>query len=300
MATPRKRSSASGSGRSTARETTRRARSPELDDPLYVPRLDRLVLAPGLEGADGGLGPDYSAILESICGVADDSQPVEQYDGTLGVTQGFVNDHQLPAVQVQWNDNLASVFTNPGNVNGVRWGSATMIAADLLLTCGHLFDQDPNGWVIPRQNGTNQPISPQDVALNMHINFQYQVDSSGTLRAEQRFAITQLIEYRLGGLDMAVCRIAGNPGTTYGWTEVSTTDAAVNDMLAIIGHPAGQPKRIEAGPTTSVSNNAIRYNDIDTLGEMMSGELNPMNAFMTGKIQVTGDMGVALKLQKVF
>jgi putative sterol carrier protein len=25
-----------------------------------------------------------------------------------------------------------------------------------------------------------------------------------------------------------------------------------------------------------------------------------MNAFMTGKIQVTGDMGVALKLQKVF
>jgi putative sterol carrier protein len=33
---------------------------------------------------------------------------------------------------------------------------------------------------------------------------------------------------------------------------------------------------------------------------MMSGELNPMNAFMTGKIKVTGDMGVALKLQKVF
>ena len=39
---------------------------------------------------------------------------------------------------------------------------------------------------------------------------------------------------------------------------------------------------------------------LDTLGEMMSGELNPMNAFMTGKIQVSGDMGVALKLQKVF
>jgi putative sterol carrier protein len=32
----------------------------------------------------------------------------------------------------------------------------------------------------------------------------------------------------------------------------------------------------------------------------MSGELNAMNAFMTGKIQVTGDMGVALKLQKLF
>ena len=39
---------------------------------------------------------------------------------------------------------------------------------------------------------------------------------------------------------------------------------------------------------------------LDTLGELMSGELNAMNAFMTGKIQVTGDMGVALKLQKIF
>jgi putative sterol carrier protein len=39
---------------------------------------------------------------------------------------------------------------------------------------------------------------------------------------------------------------------------------------------------------------------IDTLGDLMSGELNAMNAFMTGKIQVTGDMGVALKLQKLF
>jgi len=37
-----------------------------------------------------------------------------------------------------------------------------------------------------------------------------------------------------------------------------------------------------------------------TLGDLMSGELNPMNAFMTGKIQITGDMGVALKLQKIF
>lgn len=39
---------------------------------------------------------------------------------------------------------------------------------------------------------------------------------------------------------------------------------------------------------------------IDTLGELMSGELNAMNAFMTGRIQVSGDMGVALKLQKIF
>jgi putative sterol carrier protein len=39
---------------------------------------------------------------------------------------------------------------------------------------------------------------------------------------------------------------------------------------------------------------------LDTMREMMSGELNPTTAFMTGKITVAGDMGVALKLQRVF
>ena len=112
-------------------------------------------------------------------------KPVEQYDGTLGVTTAFVNAHQKPAVQVQWNSNLGSIYTNPGDVNGVRWGSGTMISANLMLTCGHLFDADPNGWTVPRQNGTSTAISPQEIATNMHVNFLYQVDSTGTLRAEQ-------------------------------------------------------------------------------------------------------------------
>jgi putative sterol carrier protein len=38
----------------------------------------------------------------------------------------------------------------------------------------------------------------------------------------------------------------------------------------------------------------------DTLGDLISGELNAMNAFMTGRMKITGDMGVALKLQKIF
>jgi V8-like Glu-specific endopeptidase len=234
-----------------------------LDNGLYPPRLDRLVLP---EDRMAGAGPDYSAILETICGAVDDSQPVEQYDGTLGVTTAFVNAHQAPAVQVQWNSNLAAVFTNPGDVSGVRWGSGTMIGPDLFLTCGHLFDQDPNGWTIPRQNGTSNAITPQQAAQQMHLNFNYQVDAGGVLQTEVSYPITQLLEYRLGGLDMALCRIGGSPGNTYGWTEFSTTNAAVGDMLAIIGHPAGQPKRIEAGPTTSIVGSTIGYNDIDTLG----------------------------------
>ncbi len=33
---------------------------------------------------------------------------------------------------------------------------------------------------------------------------------------------------------------------------------------------------------------------------LVSGELNPMTAYMTGKLKVKGDMGAAMKLQKLF
>ena len=233
------------------------------DDPLFVPHIDALEITSerSTVGAD-----EYAALLESICGVIDDSQAVEQYNGALGVTTAFVAAHQSAACQVQWNANLASIYSNPGNVSGVRWGSGTMISANLFLTCGHLFDQTGGGWNRPRQNGTSNIVTPQEIARNMRLNFNFQVDPAGNLRPEQSFAILELIEYRLGGLDMAICRIDGNPGATIGQTLVSATDAAVPDMICIIGHPAGQPKRIEAGPTTAISGNLIRYGDIDTLG----------------------------------
>jgi len=33
---------------------------------------------------------------------------------------------------------------------------------------------------------------------------------------------------------------------------------------------------------------------------MLSGDLNPMMAFMSGKIKIDGDMGVAMQLQSLF
>jgi V8-like Glu-specific endopeptidase len=207
-----------------------------------------------------------SSILESICGTADDSQNVEQYDGTLGVTTAFVNAHQASMGQVQWNANLAATYTNPGNVSGVRWGSGTLISQDLFLTAGHLFDRSANGWQLPRQNGTNDVISSQEIATNMRVNFNFQFDPAGNPRPEVSFAITQLVEFRLDGLDFAIIRLAGNPAATFPIARISPADAAVGDMACVIGHPAGQPKRVEAGPVTAFSGVQIRYNDIDTLG----------------------------------
>ncbi len=236
--------------------------------PVTMPNLSELsrpVAGPEAAGMGGVAPMDFGAMIESICGVADDSQEVEQYDGTLGVTQAFVAGRQSAAAQVQWNDNLAAVFTTPGNVSGVRWGSGTMIADDIFLTCGHLFDRDSD-WTLPMDNVTGAIITSAEIAQNMHLNFNFQEDAAGNMRPEQSFPITDLLEFRLGGLDMAVCRIGGNPGQTFGRTGVSIADAAVGDMIAIIGHPLGQPKRIEAGPTTTIGGDAIRYNDIDTQG----------------------------------
>ena len=39
---------------------------------------------------------------------------------------------------------------------------------------------------------------------------------------------------------------------------------------------------------------------LDDLLAMLNGELNPMSAFMEGKMQIEGNMGTAMKLQALF
>ena len=45
---------------------------------------------------------------------------------------------------------------------------------------------------------------------------------------------------------------------------------------------------------------AVISTNEETFEQIASGEQNPTSAYMTGKLKVRGDMGAAMKLQKLF
>jgi len=213
--------------------------------------------------------------IESICGATDDTQDVELYDGTRGVTRAFVDTHERAIGQLQWLDDLAARFSgpgeSPGDVAGVRWGSGGLIANDLFLTAGHCFDTFGGGWVRPSRNG--QTITSSEVATLMRVNFLYQLDGvSSTVRAGEAFPVTALLEHRVGGLDFAIARLGANtagqlPGDVYGVLGLAEDDlTTAGAILCMIQHPSGRPKRIDAGPLHQNVGGKIEYGTLDTEG----------------------------------
>lgn len=214
-------------------------------------------------------------IFESICMGKDDSQPVELYDGKLGVTKDFVSKFYGPVGQIQWRYDFGAKYKQPnnsaGNVAGVRWCTGALISKDLFLTAGHCFDNSGSSWDLPKIN--NQVIASSEIALLMRVNFNYQVNGqTKSLRSDTiDYPILELKEYRNGGLDYAIIRLGKDknnllPGDKFGFIGISTDAVADKSIAGIIQHPMGKPKVIEAGPISFMDALQLGYNDIDTEG----------------------------------
>jgi putative sterol carrier protein len=58
--------------------------------------------------------------------------------------------------------------------------------------------------------------------------------------------------------------------------------------------------KVEAGTGQTENPNMTLRSAADDWAQVIAGTLNPMQAFMSGKIKIQGDMGLALKLQPLF
>jgi V8-like Glu-specific endopeptidase len=204
--------------------------------------------------------------LAAICGGIDTSQDVELYNGSLGVTRELVAAREAPVGQLRWDADLLERYADAGNVNGRRWCSGTLVADDLFLTAGYCLANRPVGWSVPKIEGTDQPISRDEVATNMNVIFGYQLDPNGSDQPGRSFPVVALVEDRLEDLDYAILKLDDAPGTIFGRARIAAQDPPLGSTIFVIGHPEGQEKRIDAGHVSDLQDGRIYYSDIATRG----------------------------------
>jgi hypothetical protein len=207
------------------------------------------------------ISQDLGEEPESQCGTTNDTQHVELYDGTLGVTQAFVGERQ-PRV----GNHMAG-----GTIENC---SGTLIARDIFVSAGHC-----------------------SYAVGDEVHFNHQLDQFGNPRATVQHDVVEIIDDRFdANFDYAVVRLSGTPANTFGYTRLADDEARViapfpGQLLTIIGHPdlgvaAGTDyKRVATGPFLSgasgIGANWFMY-QADTYGENSGSGVIRLDGQMVG------------------
>ena len=86
--------------------------------------------------------------------------------------------------------------------------------------------------------------------------------------------------------------------------DASKTAGMTNSYLFDIDGAGKWTVRVEDGKVSVTEGgedaDAVITTSEETFEKIISGDQNPTSAYMTGKLQVKGDMGAAMKLQKLF
>ncbi|WP_437320052.1 trypsin-like peptidase domain-containing protein [Sorangium sp. So ce385] len=160
--------------------------------------------------------PTAVATMESQCGFWD-PQDVELYDGTLGVTQAFVDQHEMPVGLV------------PSRCSG------TLIARNLFLSTGSCYYQ---------------------VGDTVSFNYQVDAQT-GVMKAGDEFKVIEVVEQQDdANYNYSLVRLDLPAADRYGTARIFDRDPSGGELLTVISHPDdvnGIAKRVSTGSEAGAS-----------------------------------------------
>ena len=233
---------------------------------------------PSLPVPSGAIDP------QALCGTQEQFIHVEKYDGSRGVEKPYAIDNAPSTVLFRWKSAKKIQDALPGfsagNVADQNWCTGTLIDEDIVLTAAHCFkakfSYNPQKWTTPftyDEDGEILSAQSKELALLMTVEFNHQLNgTTDTLRQTTSFPIISLEEKNHEGeIDYAIVRLGAGvdakpAGEHFKKAMYNSRAVTKGETLAIIQHPDGRPKQIDAGTAHDINDKNVWYDNIDTLG----------------------------------